>query len=91
MFGNAHLKEEQANNIIQKYGINALSDPVDRQTLEDAVRVLANAGLFNLGPLIGGDPTTVERINASYTRAILEQNFVIIRQLERLNNNLERR
>lgn len=84
------IKNEKTYKAMQRYGVANLSDPKDMESIRNIVNSLAGSSLMEVGSILAGDNTTMIRVNAQYSRAIFEQNFIIIRQLERLNNNLER-
>lgn len=91
---NNQSKAQQQNDKIQqamrRYGVDSLSDPQDQQSIKNIVAALSGSSLMEIGSLIGGSEAVMIRVNAQYSKAIFEQNFIIIRQLERLNRNLEK-
>jgi len=74
---------------MKKYGLDELSDEKDRVTIQRVMGALAGSGLMEIGSLMSGNEAVMMRVNAQYTKALFEQNCIIIRQLERLNRNLE--
>lgn len=87
LFGNGETKEEkQARKIaelLKKYGVDELSDPRDIASVREIAAGLSGNKLIEAGAALSGN--AVETATLSYLRAIMEQNFIIIRQLERLN------
>lgn len=86
------IQQAQNNKIYQamvRYGVDDLSDPKDMQAIQNIVNSLAGSSLMEVGSLMAGTEAIMNRVNAQYSKAIFEQNFIIIRQLERLNRNLE--
>lgn len=91
MFGNKESKEEKqarkTQELLDKFGVGDLSDPRDVQTVRQIATEMAGNSLIEFGTTLSGKAEDVAKI--SYMRAILEQNWIIIRQLDRLNRNLE--
>ena len=94
LFGNEEKKlaKEQAKldaqaakelKILQKYGVDSLRDPRDIASVKKIASELMGTALSEAGlkfSMKGPDIT----IPISYQRAIMEQNFIIIRQLDEL-------
>lgn len=93
LFKTQEEKQQAQNNRIYqamvRYGVDDLSDPKDMQAIQNIVNSLAGSSLMEVGSLMAGNEAIMNRVNAQYSKAIFEQNFIIIRQLERLNRNLE--
>ena len=93
LFGNGETKEEKKarkiQELLQKYGLDNLSDPRDLEAVKNISNNLAGNNLIELGTALQGNG--VDSAKLTYMRAIMEQNFIIIRQLDRLNRNLENR
>lgn len=93
LFKTQEEKQQAQNNKIYqamvRYGVDDLSDPKDMQAIQNIVNSLAGSSLMEVGSLMAGTEAIMNRVNAQYSKAIFEQNFIIIRQLERLNRNLE--
>lgn len=93
LFKTQEEKQQAQNNKIYqamvRYGVDDLSDPKDMQAIQNIVNSLAGSSLMEVGSLMAGTEAIMNRVNAQYSKAIFEQNFIIIRQLERLNRSLE--
>lgn len=74
---------------MEKYRINELSDPRDRADMERILHHLANNVAMKLGNTNRALEQELNVMADRYTYAIFEQNNIIIRQLDRLNRNLE--
>ena len=87
LFGNKESKEEsqakKAEKLLEKYGLNELNDPRDLQSVKAISADLAGTGLISLGTALSGKP--VDTAMLSYLQALVDQNWIIIRQLDRLN------
>lgn len=78
--------EEQAlkeQKLLEKYGVENLSDPADMASVKKIASELAGSGAMELGMKLGMAKAEVQ-LPISYQRAIMEQNFIIIRQLDRI-------
>ena len=82
----AALAKEQA--LLDKYGVGNLSDPEDRASIRKIAQELTGSGAMEAGLKISmAKPETMLPI--SYQRAIMEQNFIMIRQLDKIARLLE--
>ena len=78
--------------LLERYGIDQLSDEQDMISVQRIATELLGTGLQEAGMTLSfGFGTKVsDRLQVYYQRAILEQNWIIIRQLDRIANLLER-
>lgn len=82
-------QEQKEIRMLQKYGLENLSDPADRESVRKVVSELVGTGLMETGmKLQMAKPEAA--LPVYYQRAILEQNFIIIRQLDRIARLLEK-
>lgn len=89
MFGNNPAKQEQkVQMMLQRYGLQGLSDPRDIQAVRNIATSLSGNKLIEVGTLLQGNG--VDPAKLSYLNAIMEQNFIIIRQLDKLTKLLEK-
>lgn len=77
-------KAEKVYELLHKYGLQELSDPRDVESVKQIAYKLAGSNLINLGTALGGSAQDVGKL--SLLQAIVEQNWIIIRQLDKLNN-----
>lgn len=87
MFGKESKEEKaerQQQEMMQKYGLQELSDPQDIDSVRKIVQELYGTGMIEAGMKLSMAPAQ-ETVKVSYLRAIMEQNFIIIRQLDRLS------
>ena len=88
LFGNKDDKEakqaakEQA--VLDKYGLGSLSDPDDIKSVRSIATELAGTGLTEIGSMLSQNEKAMLQTQMRYQRALVEQNFVIIRQLDRI-------
>jgi len=92
LFGEKESKEEKkakkAQALLEKFGLQELSDPRDMESVKTISYELMGNSLIELGNILSG--SGVDTAKMSYLNAIVEQNWIIIRQLDRLNRNLEK-
>ena len=87
----AAIAAEKEQKALKKYGLESLTDPQDIESVKTIVSELLGTGIGELGiALGGGSEKDIARIQMYYQRAILEQNFIIIRQLDRLLKKLDK-
>lgn len=77
-------KAEKVYELLHKYGLQELSDPRDVESVKQIAYKLAGSNLINLGIALGGSAQDVGKL--SLLQAIVEQNWIIIRQLDKLNS-----
>ena len=78
--------EEQAKKerkLLKKYGVDELSDPRDMESVKKIAQELLGTTLQETGMKIAMAKPEVQ-LPVSYQRAIMEQNFIMIRQLDRI-------
>lgn len=87
LFGSGETKEEkQARKIsemLAKYGLEELSDPRDVAAVKEIAAELAGNKMIEAGAALQGNG--VDAAKLAYLRVLMEQNFIIIRQLDKLN------
>lgn len=92
IFGNGETKEEKQeqkiNERLKKYGLEDLSDPRDIQAVRNIQLALMGNKLIELGNALSG--SGVDTAKLSYMDAIMQQNYIIIRQLDRIAKLLEK-
>lgn len=89
LFGNNEEKQEQkVQAILHKYGLEDLTDPRDIQAVRSIATNLAGTKLIEIGTALQGSSTDAAKI--SCLNAIMDQNFIMIRQLDRICKALEK-
>lgn len=92
LFVGKESKEEKqarkAQELLEKYGLQELSDPRDLDAVKNISESLMGNKLIELGTALSG--TGEDSAKLSYLSALVEQNWIIIRQLDRLNKSLEK-
>ena len=79
LFGNNEEKQEQkVHALLQKYGLEELSDPRDIQAVRNIATNLMGNKLIEFGAALQGNGADSAKM--SYLNAIMEQNFIMIRQ-----------
>jgi len=77
-------KMQKAYELLHKYGLQDLSDPRDVESVKQIATKLASSNLINIGTALSGTGPDVGKMNL--LQAIVEQNWIIIRQLDKLIN-----
>ena len=73
--------------MLEKYNLTALTDPDDIESVRKIISELSGTGLMEMGATLGGgSEKDILKIQMYYLRAIVEQNFIIIRQLDKIAN-----
>ena len=76
--------ERKVQELLNKYGLQDLSDPRDLDAVRNIAGALMGNKLIELGTAMQGGGADSAKM--SYLRAIVEQNWIIIRQLDKLNS-----
>ena len=83
-------QEKKVQKLLKKYGVGSLTDPDDLASVEKIANELIGSGLQEAGLKMSMTKPEI-MLPISYQRAIMEQNFIIIRQLDRIAKFLEDR
>lgn len=92
LFGNDEKKQakeqakidkqfEKEQKILQKFGVDNLTNPQDIASVRKIAQEMAGTGLMEFGMKLKNPEVMVP---VSYQRAMVEQNFIIIRQLDEI-------
>lgn len=88
LFGNKEDKAAQAAEkekaLLQKYGIESLYDSQAGETVKKIAAELTGTGAMEAGMKLSMTAKTEDQLMVQYLRAIVEQNFLIIRLLDAL-------
>ena len=94
LFGKQSIEEkvdkqlEKERAVLEKYGVANLTDPEDRASVRKIAQEMLGSGLMEVGMKLSlAKPA--EQLPISYQRAIMEQNFIMIRQLDKIAHLLE--
>ena len=86
LFGGKESKEEKqarkVQELLDKYGLQDLSDPRDIESVKRISQELMGNSMIELGTALSG--SGVDAAKLSYLNAIVEQNWIIIRLLDKL-------
>ena len=81
----AARQAEKDQAALRKLGLENLENPEDIASVKNIVTELAGTGLMELGITFGaGNDRDIQKNMMYYQRAIVEQNFIMIRQLDRI-------
>lgn len=80
-------RQEKERRVLEKYNLTALTDPEDIESVRKIITELTGTGLMEMGATLGGgSEKDILKTHMYYLRAIVEQNFIIIRQLDKIAN-----
>ena len=75
--------------LLERYGVSGLTDPDDLASVKKIAQELVGSGLMEAGLKFSMAKAEIQ-LPISYQRAIMEQNFIIIRQLDRIARALDK-
>ena len=88
LFGDKESKEEkQARKVaelLERYGLDSLSDARDLESVKKIANDLSGNALIAAGAALQGKGTDAAML--TYFAALIEQNWIIIRQLDKIAN-----
>ena len=88
LFGNkedaAAKAAEKEKALLEKYGVEMLYDSQAAECVKKIARELAWTGLMEAGIKLSMGAKVEDQLTVQYLRAIVEQNFLIIRLLDAL-------
>lgn len=88
LFGNTEEKKAaKVEALLNRYGLQELSDRRDLDSVRNIATNLMGNKLIELGAALQGNGADAAKL--SYMNAIMEQNFIMIRQLDRIAKKLE--
>lgn len=88
MFGNSEDKKAaKVEALLSRYGLQELNDDRDYESVQNIATNLMGNKLIEIGSALQGNGADAAKM--SYLNAIVEQNFIIIRQLDRIARKLE--
>lgn len=76
-------KQRKLQEILEKYGLQDLQDPRDLDQVKNIAANLAGNDLFLVGAALANSQ---DMGKITLLRALVEQNFIIIRQLDKITN-----
>lgn len=82
-------REEKLNNMMAKYELNELEDKY-KNAVKNINTELSGAGVMGLGNMLSFDEKTAARINSYYLSSLVQQNWIIIRQLNEISKKLDK-
>ena len=88
MFGNSEDKKvAKVEALLSRYGLQELNDDRDYESVQNIATNLMGNKLIEIGSALQGNGADAAKM--SYLNAIVDQNFIIIRQLDRIARKLE--
>lgn len=77
-------QERRVQELLEKYGLQDLTDERDLASVKNISYTLMGNKMIEMGNVLSG--SGVDSAKMSYLSAIVEQNWIIIRQLDKLIN-----
>lgn len=75
-------QQQKADALLERYGLENISDPLTVTALQNITRTMSANKFVDVGSALAGSAQDMAKL--TYLRAIVEQNFIIIRQLDKL-------
>lgn len=75
-------KAQKMQALMEKYGLENIQDPQTAESLKSIASTMASSSFAMIGAGLTGKADDMAKIDC--LRAIIEQNFIIIRQLDKL-------
>lgn len=92
IFGERETKEEKQarkeRELLKKYGLQNVNKK-DLESIKTILNELAGTGLMKTGMALSFAKAE-EQVKTAYLSALFEQNWIIIRQLDRLNKQISK-
>ena len=92
LFGDKETKEEKqerkAQKLLDKYGLSQV-DAKDVESIKKIMLDLIGTGFIKTGMALTLSTKAEEQAKVAYLSALVEQNWIIIRQLDRLNKKMD--
>lgn len=82
-------KEEKLNRIMSKYGLDELEDKY-KTAVSNINSELVGTGAMEFGNMLSFDEKTALKLNTYYINALIQQNWIIIRQLDEISKKLNK-
>lgn len=80
-------QKEKAKKFLEKYGLDDVRDDKDYETICRMAYDLMGSGLMEAGMKLSLNSKTEDLLTITYLKALMEQNWIIIKQLDRLNSH----
>lgn len=80
----AAKRKEKENALLEKYGLDELSNAKDIASVRHMASDLMGSGLFEAADFIGNDNNALLKVILKYQKVQMQQNFIMIRQLDRI-------
>lgn len=84
------VSTDKMQKVLAKYGLEDLNDERDYMAVQQIAKELLGSGLMDAGVRLSMFTKTTDQLQIIYQRAIVEQNWIIIRQLDRIARGLGR-
>ena len=79
-------REAMTKVLLAKYGLESLTDPADIEAIKNISLELSGTGAMEFGSMLAGSEKDWLQLQTYYMRAIMDQNFLIIRLLSQIRD-----
>ena len=83
------IRDEKMNKIMAKYELSNLSSKYSN-AVKNINSELTGSGLSEFGNLLNPDTNTALKVQIQFLNAIVQQNWIIIRQLDEISKKLDK-
>ena len=84
------VSEEKMRKMLSKYGLEDLDDERDQYAVQQIAREMLGTGFMDAGTRMDFFAKATDKMQVIYQKALIEQNWIIIRQLDKIASLLER-
>lgn len=81
-------EEEKLQALLEKYGVDDLRDPRDLEAVTNIASNMMSSNLMTVGMALKGKSEVIAQVG--FLRTMVEQNFIMIRQLDKISRQLAR-
>lgn len=90
IFGKSEVQKADAEReLLEKYGLENIGDEKDAASIRKIINELMGTGLMETGMKLGFKSPPEQKLQVLYQRVLMEQNFIIIRQLDKIAKLLD--
>lgn len=85
LFDSEEKKKEKQQAMLKKYRLTDLSNADDLASVTNITYDLIGTGFYEAADFFSKDNNALLRAQLCYQKALMEQNFIMIRQLDRIS------
>lgn len=85
LFDSEEKKKEKQQAMLKKYRLTELSNADDLASVTNITHDIVATGFYEMADFLSKDNNALLRAQLCYEKALMEQNFIMIRQLDRIS------